>query len=241
MTIEIFSTPDELATGAANFIAGLANRAIAARGQFSIALSGGSTPIAAYRKLAATPFASSLDWQHMHIFWSDERCVPPTDPDSNYLGAKSALLDAVSLPKANIHRIHGELEPDRAAELYRAELAAHFRTSSIPIFDLILLGLGEDGHTASLFPRSQALICGEVPVAENYVAHLESWRVTFTFPLINSSREVAFLVSGESKAEVVKEIIEGGEKQYPAKAIQPQSGQLTWLLDADAASLLKSS
>jgi 6-phosphogluconolactonase len=238
VTVQLFPSADSLAAGVADFISNSARKSIAARGQFNIALSGGSTPLAGYRLLTGSPARDSIEWAKVHIFWSDERCVNPEDKESNYGAAKLAFLDAVPLPSGNIHRIHGELDPAHAAEQYRLELATHFKTRGIPVFDLIVLGLGEDGHTASLFPRSQALIRGEVPVAENYVTHLESWRVTFTFPLINSARQVAFIVSGEDKAEVVKEIIEGGEKQFPAKAVQPQSGELIWLLDEAAAALL---
>lgn len=241
MTVHIFQDKEALAAGAADLISKIAAEAIAARGIFNIAVSGGSTPLATYRKLAVSPYRDQLDWPRIHVFWSDERCVAPSDPESNYGAVKAALLDAVPLPAANIHRMHGELEPEEAAEQFRRELTEHFRSRGFPVFDLIILGLGEDGHTASLFPRSQALIHGEVPVVENYVARLESWRLTFTFPLINMARAVAFLVAGANKSGVVKEILEGGEKQLPAKAIQPHSGQLTWLLDAEAAAELKSS
>jgi 6-phosphogluconolactonase len=232
--IQVFKDAEDLATAAADLITTSASEAIQSRQIFNIALSGGSTPLAAYRKLVSR----GIDWSKVHVFWSDERCVPPTSPESNYGAAKAALVDAVALPAANIHRIHGELKPEEAAEQYRQELTAHFHLQGFPVFDLVLLGLGEDGHTASLFPRSQALIRGEVPVAENYIAHLESWRVTFTFPLINTARKVAFIVAGVSKADVVAEILQGGEKQYPAKAVNPLAGELIWLLDEEAASNL---
>lgn len=234
----IFANASELATGAANAIAAHAEQAIAARGRFDVALSGGSTPLSAYARLSAPPLRDSVDWQSVHVFWSDERCVPPDDAQSNYAAAKAALLDHVAIPEDNIHRMRGELPPNQAAEDYRQQLAEHFHTPTFPVFDLILLGLGTDGHTASLFPGSAALRTGEVPVTENYVSSLESWRLTFTLPLINSARNVAFMVSGVGKAAMVSEVLTQGGRPLPAKAVNPHSGGLTWLLDRDAASLI---
>lgn len=234
MKLEVFANQEELSAAAAALIAEQAAAAIAARGVFNIALSGGGTPLSAYRLLAAPPYSGGIDWAHVHVFWGDERCVPPDDAESNYAAAKAALLDHVALPANNIHRLRGELPPNEAAQLYRQELAAHFKTPSFPIFDLILLGLGEDGHTASLFPGTSGLRTGEVPVTETYVGRIESWRLTFTLPLINAARAVAFLVSGAAKAGVVREVLEG-ERPLPAKAVNPHSGELLWLLDADAA------
>jgi 6-phosphogluconolactonase len=237
MSLQIYADADALATGAAELIIQHAAEAIASRGVFNLALSGGSTPLAVYRKLAQPANSSRINWPHVHLFWSDERCVPPDHADSNYGAAKAALLDAVAIPAANVHRMRGELPPEEAAQEYRDELTAHFHSRGFPIFDLILLGLGPDGHTASLFSRSQGMIHGEVPVVENYIAHLESWRLTFTFSLINAARSVAFLVSGSGKAEVVREVLEG-DRPLPAKSVNPHSGELLWLLDADAAKLL---
>lgn len=232
----IFDSANELAAGTAGFIAARAQEAIAARGRFDVALSGGSTPLSAYAHLAAPPLRETVDWPNVHIFWSDERCVPPDDAQSNYAAAKAALLDHVAIPQANIHRMRGELPPNQAAEDYRQQLAEHFHTPAFPVFDLILLGLGTDGHTASLFPGSAALRTGEVPVTENYVSSLESWRLTFTLPLINSARNVTFMVSGAGKAAMVGEVLTPGGRPLPAKAVNPHSGGLTWLLDAEAAS-----
>ncbi len=238
MQRQVHANASELAAAAAALIAEQAALAIAARGQFKIALSGGSTPLSAYQQLAAPPHQESVDWSRVHIFWSDERCVPPEHADSNYGAAKAALLDHVHIPAANTHRMHGELPPAQGAEEYRQQLSTHFETPMFPTFDLILLGLGTDGHTASLFPGSAALRTGEVPVTENYVASLESWRLTFTLPLINAARQVVFLVSGANKASIVQEIFESGGRPLPAKAVNPHSGGLTWLLDAEAASSL---
>lgn len=238
MQRRVFGNVSELAAAAAALITEQAALAIAARGQFNIALSGGSTPLSAYAALAAPPYVEGIDWNKVHIFWSDERCVPPEHADSNYGAAKAALLDHVRIPTANIHRMHGELPPTQGAEEYRQQLSAHFETPMFPTFDLILLGLGTDGHIASLFPGSAALRTGEVPVTENYVASLESWRLSFTLPLINAARQVVFLVSGANKASVVQEIFESGGRPLPAKAVNPHSGGLTWLLDAASADLL---
>lgn len=235
---KIYENANELAAAAAALIAEQAAAAIAARGRFDIALSGGTTPLHAYTLLAAPPYREGIPWDKVHIFWSDERCVPPEHADSNYRAVKAALLDHISLPKENIHRMHGELAPDEAAYEYRQQLLAHFATPGFPVFDLILLGLGNDGHTASLFPGSAALRTGEVPVTENYVASLESWRLTFTLPLINAARQVIFLVSGAGKASIVEEVMQPGGRPLPAKAVNPHSGGLTWLLDSEAASLL---
>lgn len=238
MHTQIYATPEELAAAAAAFVAQRAQEAIAARGRFDVALSGGSTPQAAYAQLASPPLAEVVDWPNVHIFWSDERCVPPDDPQSNYAAAHTALLQHVPIPPANVHRMQGELPPNKAAEEYRQQLQAHFITTGFPQFDLILLGLGTDGHTASLFPGSAAVRTGEVPVTENYVSSLESWRLTFTLPLINAARHVAFLVAGASKANILAEIANPAGRPLPAKAVNPHSGGLTWLLDSEAASLL---
>lgn len=234
----IFANASELAAAAAAMVAEQAAAAVAERGRFEIALSGGSTPLSAYTLLAAPPYRNGIAWDKVHIFWSDERCVPPEHAESNYGAAKTALLDHIAIPAGNVHRMRGELPPDEAADEYRQQLLAYFATPGFPVFDLILLGLGTDGHTASLFPGSAALRTGEVPVTENYVASLESWRLTFTLPLINAARQVVFLVSGASKASIVEEIMQPGGRPLPAKAVNPHSGGLTWLLDADAASLL---
>lgn len=238
MQRKVSANGGELAAAAAALIAEQAAAAIAARGHFDIALSGGSTPLSVYAALAAPPHREGIEWAKVHVFWSDERCVPPEHADSNYRAAKAALLDQVSIPAVNVHRMHGELTPSDAAEEYRQQLQTHFATPGFPAFDLILLGLGNDGHAASLFPGSAALRTGEVPVTENYVASLESWRLTFTLPLINAARQVVFIVSGAGKASIVQEIFEANGRPLPAKAVNPHSGGLTWLLDAEAASLL---
>ncbi|MEX2160867.1 MAG: 6-phosphogluconolactonase [Anaerolineales bacterium] len=235
--LHVFASPAELAEGCAAFIATAAEKAVAKRGQFNIALSGGSTPAATYRKLSG-PDGAHVDWQHTHIFWVDERCVPAEHADSNYGMAKRTLLDRVSIPGANIHRMRGELPPAEGALAYRQELADQFGKDGIPSFDLILLGLGEDGHTASLFPGSSALGAGDELIVANFLPKMEAWRLTMTFPLINAAQHIVFLVSGENKSKIVKDVVEGTNTRLPAAAVRPRTGNPDWFLDQAAAQFL---
>lgn len=208
--------------------------AIAKKGRFAVAISGGATPRLLYQLLASTEFRGRLAWEKLHIFWADERCVPPTAPESNYGAAYEILLSRVPLPAVNIHRIQGELPPVQAADAYEEELRRFFGEERLPVFDLILLGVGADGHTASLFPETlQAMASGRL-AAPVYVARLNSHRVTLTLPVINSARRVLFLAAGKEKAPVVREIVEGKNTSYPAALVRPQ-GELIWLLDKEAA------
>ncbi|MBC8448967.1 MAG: 6-phosphogluconolactonase [Chloroflexi bacterium] len=219
-----------LATAAAENFVVLAREAIAARGRFLVALAGGSTPRAAYELLATEPFAASVDWTRVHLFWGDERCVPPDHPDSNYRMARETLLDRVQIPAANVHRMRCELAPQQAAAAYERELEKALGEDGR--FDLILLGLGTDGHTASLFPGAAALGERERRVLAVYVEKLKAWRVTLTLPVINTARHVIFLVSGTSKAETLARV--RASEPLPAGLVQPVAGRLLWLLDKDA-------
>jgi 6-phosphogluconolactonase len=234
MNFETFPASSALVERAAGLFIETAAHAIRARGRFAAALAGGSTPRALYERLARMP----LDWQNIHFFWGDERCVPPSHADSNYRMTAESLLDHIPIPKENIHRISGELPPAQAAESYEQELRAFFGDS--PRFDLALLGMGDDGHTASLFPGSPALAESvRWAVAAEHTAPplpLVS-RVTLTFGVFNAARRVIFLVSGAGKASRLAEIQRGCD--YPAAHIQPTHGDLLWLLDESAASLLK--
>ena len=234
--IRIYPDTDHLARAAAEGFVALAAEAVAARGQFSVALAGGSTPRAAYALLAA----EEVDWSRVHVFWGDERCVPPDHPDSNYRLAREALLDHVSLPAGNVHRMRGEMEPEAAAQAYAAELRAFFGTQW-PSFDLVLLGMGNDGHIASLFPGSAALRETARPVVAVTVEYQDrpAHRVTLTLPAINAARQVLFLVTGAAKAETLWAVLEGPAERFPAQLIRPTSEQLTWLVDTTAASRLK--
>jgi 6-phosphogluconolactonase len=234
--------------GAADFIVDLATEAIAERGRFVIALSGGSTPRPIYARLASHPAATrtreasagyrdSIDWSKVYVFFSDERCVPPDDSRSNYRMAREALLDHVALPADNIHRIQGEIDPAQAALIYEQELQHLFRSSTFPTFDLICLGLGDNGHTVSLFPGTAALREKDRWVVPQYVEVMMSWRVTFTAPLINAARHSAFFVEGAAKADILQRVLEGPYQPdvLPAQLIQPVNGELHWLVDAAAA------
>lgn len=233
--IKVYPDGDALARAAAAHFVALAAQAIEARGRFVVALSGGSTPRATYSLLASAEFASRVDWARVQVFWGDERCVPPDHPESDYRMARETLLNRVPLPAGNIHRIRAELEPRRAVALYREELEAVLGAEGW--FDLMLLGMGVDGHTASLFPGTAALEEKTRWVVENYVEPLNAWRITLTLLVINAARQVTFLVSGAAKARPLARVWAG--EQLPAALVQPSPGRLTWLVDAAAAGQLE--
>jgi len=210
-----------------------AKAAIAERGRFAVAISGGSTPLPLYQLLASEEFCGRLDWEKVHFFWADERCVPREHPDSNYGAAHDILLSRVPLPAANIHRIQGELPPQQAADAYEEQLHRFF-DKELPVFDQVLLGMGADGHTASLFPETLPSMASGRLAAPVYLARLNSHRVTLTLPVINSARRVVFLVAGKDKAPVLREIVGVGNTSYPAALVEPQ-GEVIWLLDKEAA------
>ncbi|MDD5200544.1 MAG: 6-phosphogluconolactonase [Terrimicrobiaceae bacterium] len=203
-----------------------AHEAIAARGTFSLSLSGGNTPKPVYEAFARRP----VDWSRVVITFGDERCVPPDDAQSNYLMARRTLLDAVPIPPENVLRMRGEIAPAEAAREYEAGLRARAE-GGVFRHDLILLGMGPDGHTASLFPGTPALTERERLVVENYVPKMEMWRVTFTYPLLDAARHVCFLVNSAGKDDVLNEVF-GGTSDYPCAAVSPTDGRLTWLLGA---------
>jgi len=224
-----YPTPAVLAEAGAALFARCAHEAIRARGRFSVALAGGSTPRPLYARLAHPPYPSDVDWGRVHVFFGDERCVPPGHPHSNYRMAAAAMLDVLSLPPENIHRIRGEAPPQQAAAEYEAALRAFFGAQ--PRFDLVLLGLGMDGHTASLFPGSAALEEQERWAAASYAPAQHAWRVTLTYPALNAARTAAFLVSGEAKRPILEAVLRGGgETRYPAQGIRPEAGELLWLV-----------
>jgi 6-phosphogluconolactonase len=236
VSVNIYESSEELAEAAAQEFAARAGEAIDQRGRFAVVLAGGSTPKATYEVLASD-YADRIDWSNVHFFFGDERSVPPDHEDSNYRMAREALLDHV--PAGSVHRMQGELPPDEAAEAYEQELRDFFGSEELPRFDLILLGTGGDGHTASLFPETAALEVHDRWVVANPVLKLETTRITLTVPVINAARAVYFLVAGEGKAGPVAEILEGtpDPRQYPATLIQPQGGP-KWMLDRPAASEL---
>jgi 6-phosphogluconolactonase len=236
------TTPQDLFQAAAEEVIRAATSAITERGRFTIALSGGSTPKNLYTLIAANASAS-LPWDRMFFFWGDERHVPPDDPDSNYRMAKETLLSKVAIPPANIFRIPAE-NPDAsaAADAYEQTLRKFFAVApgEFPRFDLILLGIGPDGHTASLFPETAALQERSRLVVANWVEKLQTNRITFTLPVLNAARCVAFLVSGIDKAAVLHEVLEGNApaEKYPSRLVQPSDGKLIWFVDRAAASQL---
>jgi 6-phosphogluconolactonase len=228
-----------LARQAADTIQDVASTAISQAGRFSIALSGGSTPKTLFELLAAE-YKQKIDWSNSHIFWSDERCVPPDDADSNYKMARETLLDHISLPASNIYRIKGELDPAEGASQYEQTLHTYFH-DQLPRFDIILLGMGDDGHTASLFPGTEALNERQRWVIPNHVATVkQTWRITFTVPVINNAANVMFLIAGTGKAARLKQVIQGAYtlNELPSQLIKPTNGNLIWAVDHAAASLL---
>jgi len=236
MEYQVYPDPETLARAAAEYFVALAKSAVAERGIFSIALAGGNTPKSLYALLAIPQYAEQIPWDRMHIFWGDERCVPPEHPDSNFGLAQTLLFNQVPLPVENIHRIKGEISPEQAASKYEAELREFFGTS--PSFDLVLLGVGKEGHTASLFPEGSALNEKHRWVLAQFFPKIPAWRITLTPVAFNAAANVVFLVSGENKAGVVRQIFLEGGGLLPVRLIKPHSGRLVWLLDAAAASRL---
>lgn len=219
--IRVFENSRELARGAAEHFVALAQKDF-----FTVALSGGSTPKILYQ-LLADQFQTQVPWSRTQFFWSDERHVPPDHPDSNYRMAHEALLSRVPVSESNVHRVRSE---NPSAQ----EAADEYEKTIVPRLDLILLGLGTDGHTASIFPGSDVLHETKRLVAAPWVERLNTYRITMTLPLLNNGASILFLVSGGEKAQIVKEVLEG-PKKYPAQAVQPMNGELIWMLDRDAA------
>ena len=214
---------------AADFILERAREAIGERNEFRIALSGGNTPRPVYARLAAV--ANDVPWGLVRFTFGDERCVPPDDPESNFRMASESLLAPAAVPEKSIMRMRGEIDPQIAAQEYQAQLdrLATERGESIYRHDLILLGLGDDGHTASLFPGTAALEEMTRRVVANFVPKLNTWRLTFTFPLINAARHVCFLVNANKQAKLIERVIKG-DKQFPASRVNPFAGELTWII-----------
>ncbi len=239
--LHVFPDNPSFVKGSADFIAEVAARAIVERGRFTFALSGGGTPKPIYARLAAADYRGRIAWEKVHIFFGDERCVPPDDARSNYRMVREAWFDHSPIPAKNIHRIHGEDDPALEALRYEQEIARYYRTAVCPAFDLVLLGMGDNGHTASLFPGTAALRETVRWVVAQYVEVMATWRVTFTAPLVNAARHVAFLAEGAGKAQMLWNVLEGPYQPdvWPAQLIQPVSGELHWLVDAAAAAKVK--
>jgi 6-phosphogluconolactonase len=240
-TVEVATTAADLFHAAAEEFSRVGRQAIGAQGRFAVALSGGSTPKSLYSLLASS--YADFPWARTYFFFGDERHVPPTDPESNYRMVNESLLSKVAIPAQNVFRVKAE-NPDAAAAAadYEAQLRKFFelKPSELPRFDLIFLGLGPDGHTASLFPDSEGLKETTKLVIANRVEKFKTHRISFTFPVLNNAGEVIFLVSGSDKAEMVREVLEGKPTPpLPAQQVQPTNGRLLWMLDESAAARLK--
>lgn len=240
----VVTDPAALAQDAAKRVVATAEEAVARCGHFTVALAGGSTPKRLYLLLATEPYRTRLPWRETHVFWGDERAVPPAHSDSNFGIARTALLSRVPIPTNQVHRMQAErTDLDAAAVEYEAEIAMAFAaqpSDEPPAFDLILLGLGPDGHTASLFPYTQALQERRRWVAPNYIPTLQANRLTLTTPILNRAAMILFLVSGADKAAVFQAVLEGppDPERLPAQLIRPLAGRLVWLVDQAAASRL---
>lgn len=244
--VEVYADGDTLVRAEADRVIALSRAAIAVRGRFALALSGGETPRPLYELLAEPAYSSQIDWSRVHVFWGDERCVPPDDPESNYRMARETLLDRVPIPDANVHRIAGEDEPHEAARAYEQMLHAFFGVpEGLPdrSFDAVLLGMGEDGHTASLFPGTPPVTEERRWVMANHITEpREMWRITLTPVVLNAAGVVTFLVAGADKAPRLREAIEGDtEPSLPVQRIRPTRGALNWMVDAAAATDLRRS
>jgi 6-phosphogluconolactonase len=246
LRIKYYVEPDPaaLARRAAQYLVEMVGEAADGQGRARIAISGGSTPRDAFELLAdrSQPWHNRMPWDKLDLYWVDERAVPPGDANSNYGMTREALLDHVPLHPSQIHRIEGELDPETAAALYESELRSSFRLegAELPRFDLIALGMGSDGHTASLFPRSQAIHETNRLVAANHVPQKDAWRITLTWPVINRASSVFFLIAGTDKAAILSEVLTGPRdpERLPSQLIWPSSGILTLILDKAAAALL---
>lgn len=243
--VQIFPNTEYLARSAAEIFIQLAEESIAEHGVFRVSLSGGSTPVSLYALLASEPFSERVDWSRVHFFWGDERCVPPDHPDSNFYRAKQTLFEQVPVPESNIFRIPAELRPEQAAELYEEVLLRYFSKveeediRSRARFDLVLLGMGDDGHTASLFPGTPAIHEQVRWVAAQWVDKLAAFRITLTPAILNRAAHVLFLVSGEGKSYTLQRVVYGSYQpdRYPAQVIRPEAGEVRWLVDELAAAL----
>jgi len=236
----VFPDAPALTQGAAEHVIQQACLAIDTRGRFTIALAGGSTPKSLYALLASLEYRTRLEWEKIEFFWGDERHVPPNHAESNYRMAYEAMLSPLTIPEKQIHRMQGELpEAQEAADRYEGLLRTRLGQSDSPIprLDLVLLGMGPDGHTASLFPGTDAVHESTRLVAAPWVGKFQTFRITLTPALINEANQITFLVNGEGKAEVLRSVLEGPfhPDQLPSQVINPTSGHLTWLIDREAA------
>ena len=240
MKLNIFNTPENVLVNLATYFVTLAEQAIAKNGKFAVALSGGSSPKKLYELLASDDFKNKVDWENVYFFFGDERYVPQDDKDSNYLMAKTALFDPLQIDDSNVFAVDTSLTPEEAAAEYKKAIDLFFDEESLE-FDLILLGLGDNSHTASLFPYTPVLHEVDATVKEVFLEDQQVFRITFTAPLINQAHNIAFLVYGEGKAIAVHHVLEDARdiENYPAQLIIAEHGDLRWYLDEPAAANLK--
>ena len=241
MSVYILPDLEAISYKAAEIFLRLSKQHISSTNRFVVALSGGTTPRKLYTLLGSDIFRNEIDWSNIHFFWVDERCVPGDDEESNYKLAYDTFLSKVSVRTSNIHRIRGEEGPDEAASEYERDMRAFFGTSGFPVFDLIMLGIGEDGHTASLFPGTISLEEKTRLAVPVYTKKLKSNRVTVTLPVLNNADQIIFLVAGRSKTHIVRSVLAGDKKrkQYPAGLINPANDKIQWLIDREAAGIVK--
>lgn len=239
--LRVFETPEILSEAAAELMVQIAANSLAERGRFVISLSGGKTPERLFKILAESPFYTKIQWANTFIFWGDERCVPYNDERNNAHRARILLIDKIPIPSDNVFPIPVNMEPAEAARQYEETIKDYFGNKT-PGFDLILLGLGENGHTASLFPETEVLHEKTALVKQVYVEEQKMFRITMTAPLLNLARNILFLVTGKSKSEILKTVLEGPMEtdKYPAQLIKPAVGDLWWFADKAAAADLKS-
>jgi 6-phosphogluconolactonase len=233
---EVFPDTETLSWAASERIADLLVKTIHDKTRATLVLTGGKTPKPIYEMLASPFYSDPIDWKRVHIFWGDERCVPPENPDSNFGMARSALISKIDVPPENVHRMKGELDAEDAADLYEREIIDFFQDAGIPSFDLLLLGMGEDGHTASLFPGTQW--DEKRFVIANHVPQSGAQRVSMTPLILNSAAKIIFLVAGRNKADALACVLENPACDYPAARIRASQGSLAWMIDSSAASLL---
>ena len=240
-TLHTYPGYNDLVRAVADEIMVTMNSAVKAHGRGSLVLSGGSTPRGVYGLLASEGYKFRVAWDKVHLFWGDERCVSPLSPESNFRIIQESLVAKISIPAENVHRIAGEQPPVEASRAYEREIQRFFSLDAgqFPMFDLMLLGIGEDGHTASLFPGTTALHVKDRIVTEVYVEKLDSHRITMTLPAINNSRSIIFMVEGKKKAGILREALDDASRAYPVQLVRPTTGKLHWFIDYAAASAMQ--
>lgn len=239
--VTVLEDPTDLARKGADFVARSAAASAARDQSFTLAISGGSTPRPMHRMFAQEPYRSLIEWNRVRLFWVDERCVPPDDPESNFGAARKDFLDHLPIPAGQVHPMPWGLEPEVGASAYEKEIRRAFALdkAGYPSLDTVVLGMGQDGHVASLFPGSESLNERDRLVLDVRGGVPEVNRLTLTLPVLNRAKEILFMVSGERKAPVVKALLEDDDADLPAQRVQPLEGRVTWLLDKGAASMLR--